>query len=286
MLDDTLRSDLGRAIGCDRRLAAALADRVAQAPGRGWPLRVMPADHARRSVVRRAYLYLALFAGVIGGMIFAVALVFELLNMALTGERGSGFVTTILNDLQLLVLFAILLVYHLVVMRRDGRFRCGCPGCQAEGLQVAGGGFRQGLCAVGPGGHAARARPMCRLTVSARQPRGKFDAMIVAGSQLLDAPAVGAQLPRRSALSSRDAAEGLHWAGGIDANPIQKAALAARQLAEGQAAPRTPRRSGWMVVVYIAAALFGADRVWNSYPGCVHIPSVADAGSGRPMAQR
>ncbi len=78
-------------------------------------------EHARRSVVRRGYLYLALFAGVIGGMVSAVALVFELIKTALAGHSEVGFLSTVLNDLQLLVLFAILLIYHLVVMRRDGR---------------------------------------------------------------------------------------------------------------------------------------------------------------------
>ncbi len=78
-------------------------------------------DHARRSVVRKAYLYLALFAGVIGGMSAAVALVFQLLRAALTRATDSSFLATNLNDLQLLVLFSILLLYHLTVLRRDSQ---------------------------------------------------------------------------------------------------------------------------------------------------------------------
>lgn len=42
-------------------------------------------DHARRSVIRKAYLYLVLFASVIGGMGTAGTLVFELINVALGG---------------------------------------------------------------------------------------------------------------------------------------------------------------------------------------------------------
>src|SRR5512140_1719650 len=68
-------------------------------------------DHARRSILRRAYLYLALFAGVVGGMASAVALFYELLKAALGGGTGSAFLATILNDLQLVILFAILLIY-------------------------------------------------------------------------------------------------------------------------------------------------------------------------------
>ena len=95
-------------------------------------------DHARRSIVRKAYLYLALFAGVIGGMIAAVALVFELLQAVLKGSTESTFVATILNDLQLLVLFVILLVYHAETRRPvHGRY----PGPEAKRVQGAGGGL-------------------------------------------------------------------------------------------------------------------------------------------------
>jgi hypothetical protein len=37
-------------------------------------------DHARRSVLRKVYLYLALFASVIGGMATAVGLVYQLIR--------------------------------------------------------------------------------------------------------------------------------------------------------------------------------------------------------------
>jgi len=77
-------------------------------------------DHARRSTIRRAYLYLALFAGVIGGMASAVGLVYQLVNALLSGNPPAGFLSEVLNATQLLILFAILLVYHLSCMRRDG----------------------------------------------------------------------------------------------------------------------------------------------------------------------
>ena len=41
-------------------------------------------EHARRSTIRRVYLYLALFAGVIGGMASAVGLVYQLVNALLS----------------------------------------------------------------------------------------------------------------------------------------------------------------------------------------------------------
>ncbi len=77
-------------------------------------------EHARRSTIRRVYLYLALFAGVIGGMASAVALVYQLVNALLSGNPPADFLSSALNAAQLLVLFAVLLVYHLNCMRRDG----------------------------------------------------------------------------------------------------------------------------------------------------------------------
>jgi hypothetical protein len=76
-------------------------------------------EHARRSTIRRAYLYLALFAGVIGGMVSAVALVYQLVNALLSGEPPADFLPSLLNAAQLLALFGVLLVYHLNSMRRD-----------------------------------------------------------------------------------------------------------------------------------------------------------------------
>ncbi len=255
MADDTLRSDLGRALAVIaawlplwlvvwRRLQAEAA-----AAGDAG-------EHARRSVVRRAYLYLALFAGVIGGMGFAVALLFELLNTALTGTRSGGFITTALNDLQLLIIFAVLLVYHLAVMRRDGRFAAAALEASHKAFRLvvvdSGKGFAQSVK-----GALQRVAPNVPVTVAGRRSAGKFDAMIISGSRLLDAPQWVRSF-RGQLIVVPDATEGVHWAGGIDANPIQKAALAARQMAEGQSAAQTPKRSGWMVVVYIAAALFAA----------------------------
>ena len=48
-------------------------------------------DHARRSLVRKAYLYLALFASVIGGMATAVGLVYNLLACSVDRRYRFGF---------------------------------------------------------------------------------------------------------------------------------------------------------------------------------------------------
>ncbi len=111
------------------RLAAAIATLVVGLPLWLLTWRSMQAEtmtqgetgeHARRSTIRRTYLYLALFAGVIGGMVSAVALVYQLVNALLSGEPPADFLASALNAAQLLVLFAVLLAYHLTCMRQDG----------------------------------------------------------------------------------------------------------------------------------------------------------------------
>ena len=111
------------------RLAAALSTLVVGLPLWLAAWRPMQAEafsdeergeRARRSIIRRTYLYLALFAGVIGGMVSAVTLVYQLVNALLSGDLSADFLPRVLNAAQLLALFAVLLVYHLNCMRRDG----------------------------------------------------------------------------------------------------------------------------------------------------------------------
>jgi hypothetical protein len=214
-------------------------------------------DHARRSVVRKAYLYLALFAGVIGGMVAAVALAFELLNAVLTGLTGTNFLATILNDLQLLVLFAILLAYHLTTLRRDGRFTADALARKQSDYRVlvldSGGGFAESVKAA-----LAKLAPNIPVTIANQKPPDSFNALILSGSA-----AVSAVDWIRSFTGKRiivpNEAEGLIWAGGVSKQSVQQAAQAVRQLAEGQEVAQQASGSGWRVLLYLAAALFGLE---------------------------
>ncbi len=212
-------------------------------------------DHARRSIVRRAYLYLALFAGVVGGMSSAVALIYQLLNAALGGGADSNFLPSVLNSLQLLVLFAILLLYHLGVLRRDGTMT-------ADALQKKQSAFRlvvvdsSGGFAEAVKSEVARVAPNVPVAIAASQPEGAFDALVISGSRALDAPEwVRAFAGNRIVVP--DEAPGLVWAGGVSDDVIRQAAQAVRQLAEGQALRGRTGGSAWRIVIYIAAALFG-----------------------------
>ncbi len=75
-------------------------------------------DNARRSLVRKAYLYIVLFAAVIGGMGAAVGLVFNILSALLSGP-SADFWASLWDSTAILSVFVVLLGYHLRVLRGD-----------------------------------------------------------------------------------------------------------------------------------------------------------------------
>ena len=76
--------------------------------------------HARRSLVRRGYLYLALFVGLIGVMVGAGMLLFNLFSAAL-GSDALDLLYQVLQQAHVLALFLALLIYHWLTLRTDGR---------------------------------------------------------------------------------------------------------------------------------------------------------------------
>jgi hypothetical protein len=77
-------------------------------------------DHARRSSVRKGYLYLVVFVGVVGVMLATGGLVNELLRIMLgSASPESGRTLAQIGGYDLL--FALLLAYHLRVLRQDTR---------------------------------------------------------------------------------------------------------------------------------------------------------------------
>ncbi|MEJ5224233.1 MAG: DUF5671 domain-containing protein, partial [Anaerolineales bacterium] len=94
-----------------------------------------PGDAARRAAIRKAYLYLVLFASVIGGMASAVGLFYLLISAAL-GSQQSSFLTDVLDAAQFLVLFIALLAYHLASLRADGRRSAGLSEARQQAFRV------------------------------------------------------------------------------------------------------------------------------------------------------
>lgn len=77
-------------------------------------------DTARRSLIRRGYLYLVLFAGVMGVMFASGIFLFTVIS-TLLGEPPEDLLLQTLQGLLILLLFIALLVYHGLALRQDGR---------------------------------------------------------------------------------------------------------------------------------------------------------------------
>jgi hypothetical protein len=222
-------------------------------------------DHVRRSVIRKTYLYFVLFAAVIGGMVSAGGLIFTLINAALGGSTGD-FLNSILNTLQTLVLFIVLLLYHLSVLRKDGVAQSDVLEAKQEEFKLvvldnSDGKFGESVKAA----FSKRAPKVPVTVVSIKEGipvETKADAVILPSSVAVNPPEnVEAWL--RSFNGSRlivaDDAAGVYWM-----NDFGQAAQFVRTLAEGQELrPQSATRttSVWTTVAYVFAVLFAIQLV-------------------------
>ena len=78
------------------------------------------ADHARQSVIRKAFLYLIIFASVVGLMAAGGLLAYQLINSAL-GNPFDNLAQFVVRKLFLIGLITVWLIYHLRVLQSDGR---------------------------------------------------------------------------------------------------------------------------------------------------------------------
>lgn len=209
-------------------------------------------DHARRSLIRKAYLYLVLFVSVIGGMATAVGLVYILLRVLLTGDVGNDFANTLLNLIQLLFLFGVVVVYHLNVLRMDGVSTADALAEKQSGYSVlvvdSGDGFvesvRAALLKLG-------SKVKVTITNPDVKPEGDFNAILLNGRLAVDAPEWIRSFNGRRIVVQNES-KGIVWT-----EDAAQAAQSVQQLAEGQEVRRQKLgRSAWTIIVYVFAALF------------------------------
>jgi hypothetical protein len=216
-------------------------------------------DHARRSVIRKFYLYLVLFVAVIGGMAAAVGLVYQLIRVVLVGDAGSDFLNTLLNTLQLLFLFGVVLVYHLSKLRADGASTADALAGRQTQFSVlivdAGDGVAEAVRAA-----LAKLGAQVQVTVMppGEKPEGDFHALVVSGrSAVEEAPAWIRSFGGKRVIVQNEA-HSLVWA-----DDAMQAADAVQRLAEGQAVlKKKEARSAWIYVVYVFAALFALQMLF------------------------
>jgi Domain of unknown function (DUF5671) len=209
-------------------------------------------DHARRSVLRKTYLYLVLFVSVIGGMATAVGLVYQLIRVVLSGDTASDFVNTVLNLTQLLFLFGVVLVYHLNVLRTDGAFTADVLAEKQSGYSVlivdSGNEFVQSVKAA-----LMKLGSKVQVTVAnpEAKPDGNFNAILLNGSLAVDAPDWIRSFNGSRIVVQNDAKD-IVWT-----DDAVQAAQSVQQLAESQEIHQQKMgRSPWMIAIYVFAALF------------------------------
>lgn len=216
-------------------------------------------DHARRSVIRKFYLYLALFASVIGGMATAVGLVYQLLRVVLTGNAGSDFANTLLNLIQLLFLFGVVLVYHLNILRRDGASISDRLVERQFTFPVlvvdSGNGF---VDAVKAALLRSGSLVQVKVTSPSEKPEDGFRAIILSGGLAAEGAPEWIRSFGGTRIIVQNEAQNLVWA-----EDAAQAAESVQRLAEGQAVRmKKPTRSAWIYVVYIFAALFALELLF------------------------
>ena len=221
-------------------------------------------DHARRSTIRRAYLYLALFAGVIGGMASAVALVYQLVNALLSVEPPVDFLASVLNAAQLLVLFAVLLIYHLNCMRQDNSRAGQTLEERQRGFPVLlidpGDEAFVNMVKAAMGKHAPEV-PLVVKSVSESVGTDTAKAVIIPGSLALDPPDALRQWLKTFGGEKIIVGEaGSGWV--LSALTPEQAARSARQAAEGEEVRLARPSAAWEVVKTVAVVLLGIELLF------------------------
>ena len=227
-------------------------------------------DHARRSIVRRAYLYLAIFTTVIGGMASAIYLVYTIL-FGFLDHLSDSFLTDVLNGLQLLCLFSAFLLYHWSTLRQDGSRAASALATRQSRFAVLifepnGSGFAAPLLTAIQ--RASAAIPVAVQPVEQGIPEGAsgVQAVILSSALALDPPEAlrlwlrdfsGAKLVVPQELP------GWYWPAGAPKNAAANTAQIIRQLAEGQEVRvNTGGNSALQTAAYICAILFGVELLF------------------------
>jgi hypothetical protein len=208
-------------------------------------------DHARRSVLRKTYLYLILFVSVIGGMATAVGLVYQLIRLVLAGDTDTDFLDTVLNLTQMLFLFSIVLIYHLNVLRMDGASTADvlAEKQSAHSVLVINSGndlvesIKAALINLG-------SKVQVTITNPDTKPEGNFNTILLPASLAVNAPEWIRSF-NGSRIVVQNETKDIVWT-----DDAAQAAQFVQQLAEGEEIHKQERRrSPWMIVVYVFAAL-------------------------------
>ena len=224
-------------------------------------------DHARRSVIRKVYLYLALFAGIILVMSNGGQLIYNLVSRAL-GSDIPDFLPNSLNWAQTLVVIAIWLGYHIRALWADGRLA-------GQALAARHAQYPVLILDEGDGAFSEEISLALHRTVQELPVAVKLVSQGIPGEDITNARAIvmSASLATRPPEALRlwlenytgvylivpASQEDWWWVGSTSRNLhdlAQQTAQTIRQLSEGQAAHVNPPTTAWSVAGYVFGGLF------------------------------
>lgn len=222
-------------------------------------------DHARRSVLRKIYLYLAIFGNLIGAMT-AAGMLFFLLLRSLLGDPPEEALRQGIENGRIFLVFAIWLAYHIATLVRDGR-------TASQSLIEKHSTFPVIILDDGSGAaealrlelhHQAPHIPVAVQDLSLGIPpealSGAKAAMLTAGAATHPSEALRLWLNDFAGqqIILPLTGPGQVWVGannGQDAHFIKQAAQAARQMAEGQPVRFSSQLSPWLILAIVVGGL-------------------------------
>jgi len=278
VLDLTLPQGQAWGAGLRRNLSTSLATILVSLPvwAVNWRRMTFEAaqdgeagDHARRSLVRKAYLYLLLFVGVIGVMVLSVALLALFLRTAL-GDPPGRLLLESSRSFKALLLFGWLAAYHGQALRADARLAersLARRHAQYPVLVLAPNepGFAESLL------HAlqreAPGLPVAVHPYSLGAPDETLSAAraVILPGELAARPSEALRLWLQGYSGTRllvpTPVKDWQWLASTGSLPelARQAARAVRQIAEGQMIPQTRQAPAWQIAACILAGLFVAE---------------------------
>ncbi len=237
-------------------------------------------DHARRSVLRKAYLYLVLFLLVVGAMGFTGTLLYTLLD-ALFGGATADLTLIVSRQVLSLAIVIALLVYHWRALRQDGRLAQQTLGnlhaafptlvlleadSSADGSTNGSAGAAFGDALVQS---LARAAPRLPLALHPVE-RGAPDEVMLGAKAVLLPVGVALKPPEALRLWLEEyhgrrmliplPTEGWFWLGQSEKRSqdlARETAQAIRQMAEGEAVRQGAPNNPWAIAGYVLGGVFG-----------------------------
>ncbi len=219
-------------------------------------------DHARRSLSRKIYIYLVIFASVIGTMASTGFLLYTILQSAF-GLTIPDLLNSSLQDFRLILIFAAFLTYHLVTLNLDNRALTRHLAEKQAAFPVIA--LMDPQTDTGKGIQQAFQRHAAGIPLRFMLPTEvKADSLSTTGAVILESSLFTQKEPLMAELMKDypgktivipTKSDDVIWLSSPhkDQDLYKGCALAARAMAEGQTIKPVATSSAWLIISYVIA---------------------------------